>query len=490
MLIIRNLGCELSGRKVFNNISFSLKEGEVIAVTGSASSGKTILAYCLTGIIPYRINGEIYGEAILDGENILRRKPGELIDKIGFLMQNYEIQIFGLTVEEELRYALENIGLDEKEITKRINYVLNVMGLEGFRYYKTSQLSSGMKKKLILASLIALKPKVMILDDPLLNLDWIGVEKLKDAIQRLKREGISFIILTKCSKWLEDIIDKTISLDNNVLHSNSECDRDLLPYTNTRINTNSSSDPDNTLASMENTWFKYSDTDYVIKNISLVIKKRDIISLLGPNGSGKTTLIKLLTGLLKPSKGRVVLAGKDTRRYSASSLARHATIVFQNPDRYIVFDTIWDEVSFGCRNLGLPPENIENALRIVGLYEKRFEAPYKLSSSEKYKVGIASAIAIDPDILILDEPPIGCDPEIEKIIKSITEYMYRNNKAAIIVTHDTDLAVKLSNRVAILKNGILVADTKPEALYNDRLANEIGIRPVYNKKIVREEMIA
>lgn len=488
MLLVKNLRCELNGHTVLRNVSFTLEKGEAIAITGPASSGKTILAYCLTGIIPNKIPGKVSGEIKLEGENILGKKPGELIGKLGFLMQNYEAQIFGLTVEEEVRFTLENRGLDEEEITERVTWALKIVGLERFRYYRTSQLSGGMKKRLAIASLIASKPKILIMDDPLLNLDWIGVVNLKKIITELKNNGMSFIILAKCTRWLEDILDRTTTI-NHYDYSNN-CD---LEYSETKKTINITSfevhnnyDPKEEIIRMENVWFRYSDTDYVIRDVTLSIRRRDIVSLLGNNGSGKTTLAKLMSGLLKPSKGNVLISGKNTKKYSASNLAKHVIIVFQNPDRHIVFDTIFDEVSFGCKNLGLPLENAEKALKLVGLYEKRHDAPYKLSKTEKFKLNVASAIAIDPDVLILDEPLTICDLDIVAILRFIIEYMYRRNKAVVIITHDTDLATLLSNRVIVINNGVMVADTKPDILFDHDFTNKVGLKPARLKPAVSE----
>ncbi|MEM1611165.1 MAG: ATP-binding cassette domain-containing protein [Sulfolobales archaeon] len=486
MLLVKNLKCELNGYTILENISFTLEKGEAVAIIGPASSGKTILAYCLTGIIPNRIYGKISGEVKLDGEDILGRKPGELIGRVGFLMQNYEAQIFGLTVEEDIRFTLENIGLDVEEITERVNWALKMVGLDRFRHYRTSQLSGGMKKKLVIASLIASRPKILIMDDPLHNLDWIGVTNLKRIIASLKNNGMSFIILAKCTRWLEDILDKTITINyHNYSNSNLECIGAVKTTSTIGSEIYRSYDLKGEIIRMENVWFRYGDRDYIIKNITLSIRRRDIVSLLGANGSGKTTLAKLMSGLLKPTRGNILLLGKNTRRYSASNLARYATIVFQNPDRHIVFDTVFDEVFFGCKNLGLPIENAEKALKIVGLYEKRYEAPYKLSKTEKFLLNIASALAIDPEVLILDESLTICDLDMVAILRIIIDYMYKRDKAVIIVTHDTDLATLLSNRVIIINDGTIAADTKPDILFNDNFTEMFGLKPVSFEKTIK-----
>ncbi len=486
MFVVKNLSCSFNGKNVFSNISFSLSRGEAIAILGPAESGKTVLAYCLTGIIPNRIAAEVHGEIVLDGENILGKKPGDLASKIGLVMQNYEAQLFGLTVEEDVRFALENMGLDEHEIEGRVDWALKSLGLEKYRSYRTSQLSGGLKQRLAIASVIAAKPKVVILDDPTLNLDWIGIKSLENIIARLKNEGMSFVVLSKCVDGIENVIDKTIVLGNNGWNGNAiECGEvkphDLL--TKSKVSKNMKEEE---LIRVENVWFKYPDTDYIIKNISLSIRRGDVVAIMGSNGSGKTTLVKLMSGILKPSKGRVVVLGKDTRKYSASDIAKHVTVVFQNPERYTVFETVFDEVYFGCRNIGLPKEFAENALRFTGLYDKMFEAPYNLSRSEKIRLHIASALAMNPDVLILDEPLTSCDLIMFSMLKSLVDYMYMQGKAVVIVTHDTNIAAKLCNRVVVLNNGVVVTDSNQSIFFNDNFVRNTGIRPlkIFNKIFV------
>lgn len=469
-LVVRNLSCSYDKKQILNNISFSLNDKEALAIIGSAGSGKSTLAYCLSGIIPNRIKGEVRGEILLYGENILGKKPNELVNKIGFIMQDYDAQIFGLTVEEDIRFSLENIGLDEEDIEKRINWILNALGLEKYRKSYTSQLSSGLKQKLVIASIVAMHPDIIIMDDPLLNLDWIGIKNLEKIIIDLKTRGISFIILTKHIEGLNNAVDKVISLDNNI--RNNERKIWVMP----KIHENKK---DEELIKLDKVWFRYANGDFIIKDLTLSVNRYDIIAIMGSNGSGKTTLIKLMSGLLKPTKGQVIVVGKNTKKYSASKLAKHISIVFQNPEKYITFETIWDEVIFGCKNLKLPLTYAENALKLFNLHEQKQVPPYKLSMSEKIKLHIASALAMNTDILILDEPVTIHDTNSLLPLKTAIEQLHKQGKAVIIVTHDTDMALKLCNRVIIINNGTIIADNTPNVVFsNDKIVQQIGLKPV------------
>lgn len=473
-LVVKNLNCSYDKRRVLNNVSFSLGRGEVLSIIGPAGSGKTTLAYCLSGIIPNRIKGNVDGEILLDGENILGNEPRKLVGKIGLIMQDYETQIFGLTVEEDIIFGLENIGLDAKEIKKRLDWILKALGLENYRVNHTSQLSSGLKQKLVIASTVAMYPEVVIMDDPLLNLDWSGIKNLENIIIDLKRQGISFIILTKHIKGLERAVDKIIMLGND--HVMYEKGLVFMNKDKIVFNDHEKTTP---LIEVNNVWFKYPDGDLVIKGASLNVYGGDILAIMGPNGSGKTTLIKLMSGLLKPIKGHVKVIGRDTKNYSAAKLAKYVTIVFQNPEKHITFETVWDEVTFGCKNLKLPLSYAEDALKLFELFERANDPPYELSMSEKIKLNIASAFALNPNVIILDEPVTIHDGNSLKTIRTMIEKMHSMNKAVVIVTHDSDLAFHLCNRVIIVDNGIIISDSTPRSVFsNHEILQKVRLKPL------------
>ncbi|MCX8188591.1 MAG: energy-coupling factor ABC transporter ATP-binding protein [Nitrososphaeria archaeon] len=479
-LKVQELGCKYNGHKpVLSGASFFLKEGEAVGVIGSSGSGKTTLAYCLMGIIPNRIEAEVWGKVYFNNENVLGKNVRDIVRFMNLIMQNYESQIFGLTVEEDIRFGLENLGLDENEISLRVNWALKNFGLEYYRNFQPSKLSGGLKQRLAIASTTVMGSNFLIMDDPTSNLDWNGIICLRHTISYLKSIGKGVLILSRKLKGLEECLDRIYYLDgqmfqlsNNHGPTHETCVKNFVKNNdNVNVKENGSS------IKIEDLWFKY-EKNYVLKNVNLEIPCNSIVSVMGPNGSGKTTLVKHFNGLLKPSKGNVFVDGKNTRNYSPAQLAKYVGFVFQDPDRHIVSETVWDEVTFACKNLGLPLDNAKNALKLLNLDDLRDRPPYLLSMGEKVRLMIASALAADPKILVLDEPTTGQDSRTLGLIKDAIFRMRCDGKSVIIVTHDTDFALKVSDSVIIVKDGSIVEFSPVKnVLLNDKKIELYELEP-------------
>ncbi|MGQ9781901.1 MAG: ABC transporter ATP-binding protein [Nitrososphaeria archaeon] len=457
-LTVQGLGCKYNGEKpVLSGVSFFLKQGEAVGVVGASGSGKTTLAYCLMGIIPNKIDAEVFGKIFLNDVNVLGRSVKEIIGHINLIMQNYESQIFGLTVEEDIRFGLENLGLDEIEIERRLNWVLKSFRLEGYRRCQTSKLSGGLKQRLAIASTLVMDTDFLIVDDPTSNLDWNGVRTLRDTILYLKSIGKGILVLARRLKGLEECFDRVYSLNNghalNARRQESvsiKLENGLKDHSQKRILGNG-----NGSIEVSGLWFKYNKTP-VLKNVNLKIMNHTIVSIMGPNGSGKTTLVKHFNGLLKPTGGEVIVDGKNVKNYSPAQLAKSVGLVFQEPNRHIILDSVWEEASFGCKNLRLSFDGVEEALKNLNLYHVKDKPPYLLSTGEKVRLMIASAMATDPKILILDEPTTGQDERTLDMIEKAIFKMKENGKSVIVVTHDSDFALKVSDEVIILRDGFVI----------------------------------
>lgn len=471
LLSVSNLSCSYDNKLVFSNFSFSLRGGETLAIVGQSGSGKTTLAYCLVGIIPNIIQAKVSGEILLNGKSILGKRPSELIEDINIVMQSYETQIFGLSVEEDVRFGLENLGLEEDETKNRVDLVLRILGLEKYRKKLTRNLSGGLKQRLAIASTAAMNPKFIVMDEPTSNLDWKGIKSLVEIVGTLKNQGVGVILLTRRIKGLEACLDKVIRLNeeqNNLSHEQKL----------RRIQEESSKEKRETLVELQNVWFKYEDDEFSIKDVSLSLSSGKVYAVMGPNGSGKTTLIRLINGLIKPKRGKVLVLGKDTKKHSTAELSRYVAVVFQDPEKQIVFDSVIEEAAFGCRNLGLPLSYAYEALEVLKLKEKSLISPISLSTGEKVRLSIASAIAMKPKILILDEPTSGQDETTLRIISEVIETLKEEGKTVVVVTHDSDFALSIADEVLIMREGMLVARAAPsEILLNEIMLEKFELEP-------------
>ncbi len=455
-LTVQDLGCRYNGgRPVLSGASFFLKEGEAVGIVGPSGCGKTTLAYCLMGIIPNRVEAEVWGKVYFNDENFLGKNVRDVVGLMNLIMQNYESQIFGLTVEEDIRFGLENLGLDENIINERVVWALKTFGLEAYRHHQPSKLSGGLKQRLAIASTIVMGSNFLIMDDPTSNLDWNGIRCLRDTIFYLKSIGKGVLVLSRKLKGLESCLDRTYYLNGQMLQVHEQnmpnleaVRKDFLQGQNNVIGNGAS-------IKIEGLWFKY-EKNYVLKDISLEIPYNSIVAIMGPNGSGKTTLVKHFNSLLKPTKGNVLVDGKNTRNYTPAQLSKHVGFVFQDPDRHIVSESVLDEVSFACKNLGLPLNNVDKALKSLNLQDMKDRPPYLLSMGEKVRLMIASALAVDPKILVLDEPTTGQDDRTLSLIEDAIFKMKDEGKTVVIVTHDTDFAMRVSDSVIVVKDGSVV----------------------------------
>ncbi|MEM0090132.1 MAG: ABC transporter ATP-binding protein [Nitrososphaerota archaeon] len=463
------LGCKYDREWIFKDLTFFVKPREALGIVGPSGSGKTTLAYCLTGIIPKNLKGEVTGGVYVDGKNILELDDKERYKIVNVVLQNYEVQIFGLTVEEDLLFVLDNLELNEKEAEKRLELALECFGLKEYRNYQVNELSGGLRQKLALASTLLMQPKYLVMDDPMANLDWRGIVELRRTLQMLKESGHGLVIMSRRLKGLEPVIDKTIVLGQKLAQQgipDEAMDESDLTFIK-----------DDPVIKFENVWFKYAKR-MVLKGINLSIGRGQCVVLMGPNGSGKTTLAKHINGLLKPSSGRVLVLGKDTKTHGPAQMARHVGFVFQDPDRHITQESVWDEVIFGAKNLGLSYSYAEMALEALGLNHRKNEPPYRLSMGERIRLSIAGILAMNPEILILDEPTTGQDEETLSIISSMLIRMKAEGKTVLVITHDSDFALKIGDRITVIYDGNVVADGQPKRILFDRnLLEEFGLEP-------------
>ncbi len=505
-------------------INLSVKEGEFLGITGPSGSGKTTLCYSIAGLIPHQLKlplnfqDGIKGEISVLGKTITKADiiNGELklsgtgitAPDVGLVMQDPESQFLSMSVMNEVSLGLQLMGLEKKEMLKRIKDALELVGLgELYDYAEKihpSELSGGQKQRLVIASFLAMKPRILILDEPTSDLDPKGKMEVIETIARIKKESGMTIILVehnpdvmlrfadrlallyegsivKTGRPEEIYSDKELISKYNIYapevselsdyFSVDESPKLGIPKTGFKIERKKPT-VSNPIIKLSGVSFSYDDGTKALGNINLEIEKGSLVALVGQNGSGKSTLSKIISGILAPGSGTAEVAGLNPRsKRDRLKLPLHVSYVFQNPDHQIFTRSVTSEVNYSLKNAGITgkeaDEKITNILKRVGLSDKAEEDPVFLGRGQKRRLAVASSIVIKPEVLIVDEPTTGQDykmaMEIMEIIKSLNE----EGVTVLLITHDMRLVAEYCRRAIVMSKGSIIFDGTPEALFMD-----------------------
>lgn len=479
-----------------SNIGFDLHAGELLLIAGASGCGKTTLIRCINGLIPRSYKGELNGSVTLQGKPVEGLTLSRISQIVGTVLQDPERQILGSKVMNEVAFGLENLGLPRPEIRQRVESALEQSGILHLKNRETFSLSGGEKQKLALAGVLAMRPSLLVLDEPLASLDPASAQETLKQVRHLVDNGFAVILVEHRVEdvlgikpdrvmymaegkarylgpiaGLSDVVDpREIKMPAPILVSRAAGqppppELDILPS-----GRSASAQANNVLVSFQDVSFGYSPEDTVLKGVNLDIHRGDVIAVLGPNGAGKTTLVKQAIGLLKPRSGRVLVGGKDTREMSIAQIANMLGYVFQSPSHMLFAPTVNEELSFGPKNLKHKPEeiqkNVTRALEIVNLVGRENDPPLALSFGQQKRVSIAAILAMRSRILVMDEPTAGQD------YRNYIEFMdaivqLPNFEAILFITHDIDLALIYANRVLIVGDGQVAADGPPHLVLND-----------------------
>jgi energy-coupling factor transporter ATP-binding protein EcfA2 len=496
-LIVENLSFRYRDRQgaAIHDISFETKPGEILLIAGASGCGKTTLIRCINGLIPRSYKGERSGRIIVFGEEVKDWPLSRISQKIGTVLQDPERQILGTKVLNEVAFGLENLGMPRTEIYGRVQAALDALEISHLADRDTFTLSGGEKQKLALAGVLAMKPSILLLDEPLASLDpasaWdslntvrlladqgmtvLMVEHRVEDVLRIKPERVMFMSDGEI-RYLGDLsgLSKVVNYREVKLPAEDIIERAKDDPAPAEIKLLSSVSDENvekiSLVKFEDVAFGYESEREVLHGINLEIKRGDIIAVLGPNGSGKTTFVKHAIGLLKPKSGRVLVNGRDTRQASVAEIAGTLGYVFQSPSHMLFAPTVYEELSFGPKNLKHPQQEIETevkeALQVVNLADQEKDPPLALSFGQQKRVSIAAILAMRSRILIMDEPTAGQDYQnYMNFMDSILQMP--GFEAVLFITHDVDLAVIFANRILMISDGRLVADGKPPDVLRD-----------------------
>jgi len=436
----------------------------------------------------------VSGRVLVMGEDVKSWTLARISQRIGTVLQDPERQILGTKVVNEVAFGLENLGLPRAEIYQRVDEALQFLKIPHLRERETFNLSGGEKQKVALAGILAMRPSILLLDEPLASLDPASAQDTLDAVRRLADDGLTVLMV---EHRVEDVmrirpervmfmsegevrylgnlsgLSKVVNYREVKLPAEDIVERaktDPAPAELKLLPTAASATGQEPLVRFENVAFGYEAEREVLHGINLEIRRGDVIAVLGPNGSGKTTFVKHAIGLLKPKSGRVLVNGRDTRQASVAEIASTLGYVFQSPSHMLFAPTVREELAFGPKNLGHPPEQIEtevkNALQTVNLADKEKDPPLALSFGQQKRVSIAAILAMRSRILVMDEPTAGQDYQnYMNFMDAILQMP--GFEAILFITHDVDLAVIYANRVLMIADGRLVADGKPQDVLRD-----------------------
>lgn len=450
-----NFAYSESGKKVLDNLNLVVWSGEIISILGSSGCGKSTLLFCLNGIIPKLIKGVISGSIKIYNKNIVDFSVSDLGSDIQIMFQNPETQFFTFTVKDEISFGLENKGFNETQIKQEIESVSKLLNISHLLDRSVEELSSGEKQLVILASLIAMKPKILVLDEPTANLDPIRTKRLKAILKEINKKYQTTIIIAEHDLDFVDISQKILFMkDGQLKDYNGELDRDYLPECKPKIITE-------TVLNIKNLHYKY-DKKEILKGVNLELLKGETLGIVGPNGSGKSTLAQNIMGLLKPTAGDIVFRDKNITKSPVNSIAKSIGYMFQNPDYTLFENTVSDEVMFGAKNIGFKEKDIKKEVqKILGDFDLiPFENtdPDNLSVGQKRRVNIASLLLMKPEILILDEPDTGLDRINSVKLKEMLCLANENGMTIIIVSHNLSLIKSLCNKIIFIDKGKVVDD--------------------------------
>lgn len=500
-----------------DDISFTAEKGDIIGIIGENGAGKSTLSQAFCGLVPQFYKGAYGGKVTVDGIDAATTPTAELCKKVGLIFQNPFNQLSGAkdTVWDEVAFGLENFGVPAEQIHERLDKVLHQLDIWQFREKNPFDLSGGQMQRVAIASVLAMEPEILLLDEPTSQLDPQGSEEVFHTVELLAKTGITIFMIEQKMEKLASYCDKIL-----LLHEGKQIDFDTPekifsrpdlaelgicpPYVTRYCIEQNLFRPDGTYpVTMEdvkrvlkrdmerkvtlpqladpvltevpedrfaarNLKFSYTEDHSIFENFQLSLDQRPT-AIIGQNGAGKTTLVRLLKGLLKPSAGTILYQGEDISRRTVASLAGQVGYVFQNPDDQIFKYKVIDEVMFGPLNIGMPKEKAKEkameALALTELTSYAGENPYDLELSQRKLVAIASVLAMDTDVIILDEPTIAQDYRGKEIIRNIITSLSGQGKLVLAILHDMDFVAQCFSRVVVLAHGQLLADGTPSEVF-------------------------
>lgn len=425
---------------LLRNLNIQLDYGSFVLITGDSGIGKSTIMNLINGTIPNYIHGDIAGDILINGVSNKKKSISEISKEVGSVLQNADMQIIHEIVEDEIAFGCENLCMNKDDITKLVDKYTDLLSLD--KKYETKKLSGGQKQRLITASTLSMGQHIIMLDEPLANLDNKASIVILNILKRLVKEENYLVILVEHRiDRLKDYADLIYVLENETLQLKTY--QDIASNSNEEIEYGINNNiNENVLISLENVSVKFKNK-LVLDNISFDIFEGERLLILGENGIGKTTLSKIISRLIKPNVGKVC------SNISKRHWFKNVGYIFQNPDYQLFMPTVKKELEYACKD----KELLEYSIKYLKIEDILDHHPYSLSEGQKRKIAALSIILMAPKLLILDEPTVGLDNEsLIKLLDIINILNEKYGTAVISITHDKRCAKALSDRVIWLQD--------------------------------------
>lgn len=508
------------------DLDLTVRPGESVLVAGASGSGKSTFCRTCIGLIPHFHHGKLIGKVIVDGLDTVQFPVHELFRHAGLVFQNPDAQLFNQTVEAELVYGLESLGIDPSEIEKRLAWASDLAELDSLMNRSPYALSGGEKQRVALGAILTLRPRLLLLDEPFTHLDPEATERLRRILRSVKSEGITTLVIEhRLHEILQDVdrivvfhrgrrvaegpphqvlsgdishyglnlpplmkLFRDLGVKKSVFDVSEAIEelraQNLLGRFYDHLTRESIRPPKFDRAStqpvvvVEDLWSNLNGHS-ILSGIDLTLRKGDCTALLGRNGAGKTTLIKHLNGLLKPEQGSVRVFGSDTRKRAVSELSRKVSLVWQNPNDQLFRATVREEVLTGPKIFNAYDARwCEELFNRFGLLPLLDRSPFALSEGQKKRVSFAAALSVKPDLIVLDEPTAGQDEPSRHQLTTLLNRLQEEGQTILFVTHDLEFAAEHANRWIILSEGKVIADGPPdEVMAQPMTIEKAGLRP-------------
>ncbi len=502
------------------NIDLTIRKGEKIVIVGPSGCGKSTLAHCMNGLIPFSYKGESSGSVRLCGTETKELGIFEIARTVGTVLQDSDGQFIGLTVAEDIAFALENDCVRDPELHERVQRAAQAVGIESHLQHAPSELSGGQKQRVAMAGVMVDDVDLLLFDEPLANLDPATGKTAMELIDEIHTQTGAAVVIIE--HRLEDVLHRDVDrivlmrsgriiadlppdelLSSDLLRENgireplyltamryagvtvtpemlphsirtvrmTEREKEMVRSWYRSVPPRAVEETRPMLLHSEHVTFSYANGHRALTDVSVSVRKGELIAVVGTNGAGKSTFSKVICGFEKEQEGSIEFAGCDWGALSLKERADHVGYVMQNPNQMISKPMIFDEVALGLRTRGVPEEEIgprvENTLRICGLWPFRKWPISALSYGQKKRVTIASILVLEPEMIILDEPTAGQDYRHYTEIMEFLRKLNRDGVTVVMITHDMHLMLEYAERSVVFSDGHVIANDTSAGVLTD-----------------------